>query len=105
MIKRKSPRIRKEETWFYSTWRPAMAWVYMAIVVSDFIIFPILWSILQAIKSGVVTNQWNPLTLLNGGLFHIAMCSVLGVTAWSRGKENLSMINNQSQSSQDDTKQ
>ncbi len=77
------------ETWFNSKWRPAMAWMYFVVCIFDFIIFPILWSILQAAQNGNVTSQWGPLTVINGGLFHLAMGAVLGITAWSRGREKI----------------
>jgi len=70
-------------------WRPMMAMVYMITCVTDFIIFPILWSILQAMHSGTVTNQWQPLTLQGAGLYHIAMGAVLGLAAYGRSQEKL----------------
>lgn len=33
--------------------------------------------------------QWNPLTLQGGGLYHLAMGAVIGITAWSRGQEKI----------------
>ena len=81
----------KLETWFNKKWRPAMAWSYMIICVFDFIAAPILWSILQASYKGNVTEAWTPLTLQGAGLFHLAMGAILGVTAWSRGQEKMSV--------------
>ena len=78
------------EHWTEKKWRPMMAWMYMIVCILDFAIFPVLWSILQAKYQGVVTNQWDPLTLKGAGLFHMAMGAVLGVTAWSRGQEKIS---------------
>ena len=80
------------ESRFNSKWRPAMAWMYMAICILDFAIFPILWSILQAVKDGQVTSQWQPLTLQGAGLFHLAMGAVLGITSWTRGQEKQAVI-------------
>jgi hypothetical protein len=79
----------KKEDWMKEKWRPMMGWMYMATCISDFIVFPVLWSILQAIQGGQVTSQWNPLTLQGAGLFHLAMGAVLGVAAWSRGQEKI----------------
>lgn len=70
-------------------WRPMMAFVYMATCIADFIIFPILWSLLQAYSNGQVTSQWQPLTLQGAGFFHIAMGAVLGIAAYGRTKEKL----------------
>ena len=80
---------RSKENWMNSKWRPAMGWMYMIICTFDFIIFPILWSMLQAVNQGSVTIPWQPLTLQGAGLFHMAMGAIVGVTAWSRGQEKL----------------
>lgn len=79
----------EQESWMNRKWRPAMAWMYMAICILDFAIFPIAWSILQAYYDGQVVNQWDPLTLKGAGLFHMAMGAVLGIAAWSRGQEKI----------------
>jgi hypothetical protein len=84
----------RKEDWMNSKWRPAMGWMYMIVCTFDFIIFPILWSMLQAIDKGSVTLQWQPLTLQGAGLFHIAMGAIVGVTAWSRGQEKLGGVIN-----------
>jgi len=76
--------------WINSKWRPAMGWLYMATCAFDFIIFPILWSVLQAISKGSVTSQWQPVTLQGAGLYHIAMGAVLGIAAYGRTKEKVS---------------
>lgn len=78
--------------WMRNYWRPMMAVLYLVVCVFDFVLFPIFWSIIQVSYGGVVTLQWEPLTLKGGGLFHVAMGSVLGVAAWTRGKEKLKSI-------------
>ena len=83
-----------KENWLNAKWRPAMGWMYMTVCTFDFIIFPILWSILQAVNHGSVTTQWQPLTLQGAGLFHMAMGAIVGVTAWSRGQEKLGGVIN-----------
>lgn len=82
----------KADTWLQKYWRPMMAVVYMAIILFDFIVFPIFWSLIQVYGAGVVTLQWNPMTLLSGGVFHAAMGAVLGVAAWTRGKEKIERL-------------
>ncbi len=82
--------VKADEHWVNKHWRPAMGWLYMMTCAFDFIIFPILWSILQAISKGSVTTQWQPLTLQGAGLYHLAMGAVLGVAAYGRTKEKLS---------------
>lgn len=75
--------------WINTKWRPAMGWVYLIVCLCDFVLFPILWSLLQAMSSGQVTSQWGPLSIQGGGLFHIAMGAVIGVTAFGRTQEKL----------------
>lgn len=77
------------DNWLENKWRPMMGWVYMITCLTDFVLFPVLWSVLQVFHNGQVTSQWNPITLQGAGLFHIAMGAVLGVSAWSRGQEKM----------------
>ena len=79
-----------QEHWITGKWRPALAWVYIAICAFDFIIAPFLWSILQGYDHGAVTEQWRPLTLQGAGLFHISMGTILGISAHGRTQEKLS---------------
>lgn len=76
--------------WINKKMRPMMGWVYMVTCFSDFVLFPILWSLLQALSDGQVTSQWMPLTLQGAGLYHIAMGAVLGITAYGRTQEKIS---------------
>lgn len=85
---------KEKEDWMNRKWRPAMAWLYLIVCITDFIIFPILWSLLQAHFSGKVTEPWTPLTLQGAGFFHLAMGAVLGITAWSRGREKIAGVHN-----------
>lgn len=75
--------------WINKKWRPVMGWVYMLTCTADFVLFPILWSLLQALSKGSVTSQWQPLTLQGAGLYHIAMGAVLGIAAYGRTKEKV----------------
>lgn len=81
------------EDWSSRKWRPYMAWMYMIICAFDFVIFPVLWSILQSHWNGQVTSQWDPLTLKGAGLFHMAMGAVIGVTAYGRTQEKINANN------------
>jgi hypothetical protein len=85
---------KKKEDWMNTKWRPAMGWMYMLTCITDFVIFPVLWSLLQALDKGSVTSQWQPLTLQGAGLFHIAMGAVLGVAAYGRTQEKLGGVIN-----------
>ena len=75
--------------WINKKWRPVMGWVYMLTCTCDFVVFPVLWSLLQALTHGNVTSQWQPLTLQGAGLYHIAMGAVLGIAAYGRTKEKI----------------
>ena len=75
--------------WINKKWRPLMGWIYMLTCTMDFVVFPILWSLLQALSKGSVTMQWQPLTLQGAGLYHIAMGAVLGIAAYGRTKEKI----------------
>lgn len=80
---------KKRDDWMNTKWRPMMGWTYMATCIFDFVIFPILWSIIQAWGDGKVEMQWQPLTLQGAGLFHIAMGAILGIAVYGRTKEKL----------------
>jgi hypothetical protein len=66
----------------------------MLTCIADFVIFPILWSVLQSISKGSVNLQWQPITLQGAGLYHIAMGAVLGIAAYGRTQEKLGGANN-----------
>ena len=80
------------EDWMTTKWRPMMAIVYMAINVCDFILFPILWTLVQFWENQAANDafrQWEPMSLQFGGLVHIAFGAILGISAWSRGQEKI----------------
>ena len=77
------------EDWINKKWRPVMGWVYMMTCTMDFVVFPVLWSLLQALSHGSVNSQWQPITLQGAGLYHIAMGAVLGIAAYGRTKEKV----------------
>ena len=86
---------KQPEDWMAKKWRPAMGWMYMVVCMCDFVVFPVLWSILQAlVNHGHVETQWNPITLQGAGLFHMAMGAVLGIAAYGRTQEKLGGVNN-----------
>ena len=78
---------RRAEHWMQSTWRPLMAIQYMITCLCDFVVFPVLWSLLQAYQHGAVTDQWDPITMGSGGFYHLAMGAIIGISAWGRTKE------------------
>ena len=78
------------EGWIDTKWRPAMGWSYFVICIFDFILFPIGNAVLFAKNANF--EQWHPLTLQNGGLYHMAMGAIVGVTSWQRSNEKMASI-------------
>jgi len=86
-------KLDKDATdWINKKMRPMMGWIYMLTCTCDFVVFPVLWSVLQAMSHGQVTSQWQPLTLQGAGLYHIAMGAVLGIAAYGRTKEKVAGV-------------
>jgi hypothetical protein len=86
---------KEKEDWMQKKWRPMMAIMYMTVCVFDFILFPIMFTIVQFWEVEAANDafrQWQPLTLIGAGLFHMAMGAVLGITAWSRGQEKIAGV-------------
>ena len=94
MTKKQSHSEKQKEDWMNSKWRPMMGWSYMLTCIADFVIFPVLWSVLQSLSKGQVNIQWQPITLQGAGLYHIAMGAVLGIAAYGRTQEKLGGANN-----------
>lgn len=83
---------KESRDWINKRWRPAMGWMYMIVCIFDFIIFPIMYTLVQFYEKEAVNDafrQWQPLTLAGAGLFHMAMGAVLGIAAYGRTKEKL----------------
>jgi hypothetical protein len=85
----KSESAKKNEDWINTKWRPTMGWMYMAVCICDFVLFPILWSLVQVIGDGKVETQWSPITLQGAGLFHMAMGAILGIAVYGRTQEKI----------------
>lgn len=104
----------REEGWMTSYWRPAMAFVYMAICIFDFIVMPVyteknnlkfdravelvrtLPEKDQVLALQVLTKEsiWNPITLKENGFIHIAFGFILGIAAWTRGQVQIASVKN-----------
>lgn len=82
------PKNNNKEDWINRKWRPLMAVTYIAICVFDFIVGPLVnyWFFS---KTGITFNSWKPLTMSDGGMFHISMGAILGVAAYTRGQEKV----------------
>lgn len=93
--KKPAEEAKPAEDWMQKKWRPMMGWQYMFVCVFDFVVFPIMFTIVQFWETQAANDafrQWIPLTLSNGGLYHLAMGAVLGITAWSRGQEKMAGV-------------
>jgi hypothetical protein len=80
------------EDWMTKKWRPMMAMMYMICCICDFALFPIMFTIVQFWEVQAANDafrQWVPITLQGGGLFHVAMGGVLGVSAYGRTQEKV----------------
>lgn len=81
--------------WMQTKWRPMMAMVYMVINIADFVLFPILWAVVQFWETQAANDafrQWVPMTLQGGGFIHMAFGAILGISAWTRGQEKVASI-------------
>lgn len=87
------PNPRTGDYYIKTRWRPFIAWQYFFVCVFDFIIAPAatMYFFQNNIENYV---QWSPLTLQGGGLYHIAMGTIIGVTAYGRTQEKINGIEN-----------
>ncbi len=99
-------------TWMKNSWRPTAAYVYLVICLCDFAGMPIYYTAImnkqmnadhvslamkfdnptaqiEALKAMRQTSVWEPITLHQNGLFHMAFGAILGVAAWTRGQEKV----------------
>ncbi len=67
-----------------------MAMQYLVVCVCDFIIFPALTIVLNGTDH---SHPWQSLTLSNGGMYHIAMGAIVGVSAYMRSQEKIAVFN------------
>lgn len=68
-----------------------MAWQYFCVCVFDFLLAPLItgW---YSWFAKVPYEVWKPITMSEGGFYHMAMGAIVGIAAWSRGQEKLSRI-------------
>jgi hypothetical protein len=100
---KKEEKVQKkaDEDWMTKKWRPMMAIMYMTCCLMDFAVFPIMFTIVQFWETAIQNDafrQWVPITLQGGGLFHVAMGAVLGVSAYGRTQEKVAGASNVSTS-------
>lgn len=79
---------RRNENWFYKGWRPAVAWGYLFLCIFDFFLAPVLLGIF-CYFTHTAYIPWVPITTTGGSILHASLGGISGISAWSRGKENI----------------
>lgn len=86
--------MRKNDTTGWQLgWRPALAWSYVVICLFDFMFGPIFYNILQYYNPDQQIGMWQAITLQGGGLYHLSMGAVIGISAHGRTQEKLANNN------------
>jgi len=101
---------------FKKFWRPIAAYVYLIICIFDFMGAPLYiayqneqvnseaFAEIRALTDKDVklkaleqldlgSKSWEPLTLQGGAFFHLSFGAILGISAFTRGKEKVAAIN------------
>ena len=83
-------KAKKKRSWLFTTWRPLMAFQYLAVCLFDFMLAPICTAMFYywTGQAGEYA-AWKPITLQGGGTYHLAMMAIVGVSAWSHGREKM----------------
>lgn len=99
--------MKKDNTWYQRTWLPFAAFAYIIICIFDFVIMPLYVTahnsrieneVFRSLegkdaaafadamaKTNQATRQWNPITLLGAGMFHLSFGALLTGGAVTRG--------------------
>jgi hypothetical protein len=85
--------MNSKEHWLVTMWRPCTAWTYCIINLFDFAIAPITYNVLQYMNPGQNLDAWTSVTLQGGGLFHLSMGAIIGVSAHGRTQEKINGTN------------
>ena len=75
--------------WITTGWRPALAWSYVLICLFDFIIGPTIYNVLQFYNPGQDVGRWQAITLQGGGLYHLSMGAIIGISTHGRTQEKI----------------
>ena len=68
-------------------WTYLMGVTYMVVNIADFVLFPVMFTIVQFWVTQAANDpfrQWVPLTLTTGGFIHIAFAAILGISAFNK---------------------
>jgi len=85
-----STKPKRQELFMSRHWRGLMGFTYCFICLFDFVLGPCLYFYVQQFETQVsndVYRQWQSMTLQGGGLFHLSMGAVLGVSSWGKTQE------------------
>lgn len=82
---------KQEEHWMKAFWRPSLAFVYLIIVLFDFVIFPAFLAFLS-FKHGQTYIPYQSISLQSGGLIHLSFGTILGLSAYTRGMAKIKAI-------------
>lgn len=81
-----------DEGWFKAHWREFMAWSYGIICLWDFMIAPIFFAWFSSYTKTTLV-AWVPLTTSGGGLYHVAMGAIIGVSSYGKTQESVTNMN------------
>ena len=87
-VAKRAKKYKSVDDYLKDLWRPLMAWVYAIIVLFDFMIAPIMLGVYCAVFRQPYI-EWKALTIQGGGMFHIAMGAVIGVSSYSHSQEKI----------------
>lgn len=79
------------ESWFKRHWRPFMAWQYFVICLFDFLAAPVFFAWFSYFTKTSM-QQWVPLTLQGGGMYHLAMGAIIGITSYGKSQEKINGV-------------
>lgn len=83
---------KHDDEWFNRYWRPAMGWQYLVVCLFDFMFAPMFMSWFSFFTKTPLV-PWVPLTLQGGGLYHLSMGTVVGITSYAKSQERTALIN------------
>ena len=101
--------LSKQESWFETGWRPALAFMFILVIAFDFLVMPVVYEVSNAMMTpndavveslkyppaeqaqvlATLTTKrvWQPLTLQGGGLFFLSLGAILTGASVTRGME------------------
>lgn len=85
--------MEKSRSW-WGEWRSALAWTYVIICLYDFCIGPIIFNVLEYWNPGQKISGWQSITLQNGGIIHISLGSIIGISSHGRTQETIATMTN-----------